>query len=72
MESVKYSVLNKGLLLHENVTCFVPLNDEKHLIINKWMVQLPDSDQLTLEDSDGFRYKRVNLHFHDHYVFEKI
>ncbi len=72
MRSKICSVYNHGLLVEENVNFYIPRNKSIYLVLNKWLVHLPDSDKLTLEDKDGYRYKRILFNVKDHYVFEQI
>ncbi len=73
MRSKICSVYNHGRLIEENVEFFVSRNSPAcFLVLNKWIIQLPDSDRLILEDEDGYRYKRIIFSNSDHYIFEQI
>ncbi len=72
MRSKTCSIYNHELLVEKNVKFFIPRNKSVYLVLNKWLALLPDSDELTLVDADGYRYKRILFNVKDHYIFEQI
>lgn len=73
MESKSCSIYNHGVLLEAEVDLFVTRNRPTYfLVINKWMLLLPDSDALVAEDKEGYRYERVFPSIPDHYVFKQL
>lgn len=72
MERLNCKATLKGRTLAADIPASVDPGNLDMLICHKHLVPLPDSDELMLEDPDGFRYTRAYCGCKDFYLFTKI